>query len=880
MHFPFNDLELSNRLLALENTLLRSGGKRRKIASPEEQTVNEFGRELFDILIDGDVRGRFDGSMAEANRRGEPLRIKLRFDSPTLSALPWEFLFDRRGRDYLVLSANTPLVRYIEVADSIKPLTVKAPLRMLGMVASPSDLDELDVKRERERIEAATADLRMRGLLELHWLERGTYRELQQTLRRRGQSWHVFHFAGHGGFDPKADEGLVAFVDDQGLADRVPATELGRLLGDHKPLRLAVLNACEGARGSNHDLFSSTAATLVRRGTPAVVAMQYEITDDAAKEFSRSFYEAIADNLPVEIAMAEARKSLSHEIPNTLEWGTPVLFMRSDDGVLFRVRPPKALPPTAAATTPGSQLEPVAADTAQPHPATAATVPAGTAVAGEPTDGSEPADGSHPAGASLVPRATAPAAAVAAPAPGSLVLPTPVVPLTQPAGVDRLRSLVRNRAAIAAIVVVAIAGGALGGRFVFGLGGDTPQPSGSVPPQTASAAPSVDASSSQPSPSNGGGGTKGTLHIALELVKADHPQSRGIIDAVELAIKDAGGETGGWEIDMPRSLILYDDGTPRVGADNMTRIVARRDVVAVIGPYSSSVASAQIPLSNEAGLFQCSPSATSPDLTQPAVRSARPTSINFVRTVTTGDVEGPGAARFIIDKLGKSRVYVIDNAIASATARTNKFTEALEGRGGTVAGRQSVPMTATDLSAIVANARSLGAEVIYFSGGSTGTSAFAARLLKDVRQAMPDTPFVASGETFSDQAPFLSGAGSSLNSDVYAVFPAVGEYPGRVDFETRYRREYGRAPTLYIASAFACTQVLLDAIQRADSTDRAAMRERVRAAAVDPLATYRTLIGDFHFDANGDTSQQIVTIYQADPGINGWVLNQALDVAR
>jgi ABC-type branched-subunit amino acid transport system substrate-binding protein len=140
--------------------------------------------------------------------------------------------------------------------------------------------------------------------------------------------------------------------------------------------------------------------------------------------------------------------------------------------------------------------------------------------------------------------------------------------------------------------------------------------------------------------------------------------------------------------------------------------------------------------------------------------------------------------------------------------------------------------------------------------------------------------FVASGEVFSDQTPFLSGAGSSLNSDVYAVFPAVGDYPGRADFESRYRREYRRAPTLYIASAYACAQVILDAIHRAALSDGAAMREKVRAAAADPLATYHTLIGDFHFDANGDTSQQIVTIYQVDPGTSSWVLNQALDVAR
>ncbi|MCB0203085.1 MAG: CHAT domain-containing protein, partial [Anaerolineae bacterium] len=114
-------------------------------------------------------------------------------------------------------------------------------------------------------------------------------------------------------------------------------TELGRLLADHWTLRLAVLNACEGARGSDHDLFSSTASILVQRGLPAVLAMQYKITDHAAVELSRAFYESLADGLPVDAAVAEARKAVSLAISNTVEWGTPVLTMRAPDGVLFRL---------------------------------------------------------------------------------------------------------------------------------------------------------------------------------------------------------------------------------------------------------------------------------------------------------------------------------------------------------------------------------------------------------------------------------------------------------------------------------------------------------------------------------------------------------------
>src|SRR4029079_16131621 len=100
----------------------------------------------------------------------------------------------------------------------------------------------------------------------------------------------------------------------KGTSQLVSATNLGRLLGDHDPLRLAVLNACESAPGGAVDLFSSTDSNLTRRGTPAVVAMQYEITDDAAIEFSRSFYEAIASGIAVDEALGDASKGVAFAI--------------------------------------------------------------------------------------------------------------------------------------------------------------------------------------------------------------------------------------------------------------------------------------------------------------------------------------------------------------------------------------------------------------------------------------------------------------------------------------------------------------------------------------------------------------------------------------
>src|SRR6185295_7722439 len=108
-------------------------------------------------------------------------------------------------------------------------------------------------------------------------------------------------------------------------------------------LRLAVINACEGARASIADPFGGVAQSLVKASIPAVVAMQFPITDDAAIDFAAEFYAAMADYRPVDVVLTDARNRM-----NDAEWGTPALYMRSPDGCIFEPEPkhdPRPDPP-------------------------------------------------------------------------------------------------------------------------------------------------------------------------------------------------------------------------------------------------------------------------------------------------------------------------------------------------------------------------------------------------------------------------------------------------------------------------------------------------------------------------------------------------------
>jgi CHAT domain len=375
---PFSDLEVENFVLRMG----RSRSMMRRAESPEMRLVTEFGGRLFDALFQSRVRDLYRDSISVAKRDEKGLRVTLALTGvPELMHLPWEYLYD--DPSFLSISTWTPVVRYLELPRARRPLKIGLPLRILAMVSSPVDAPVLDVERERQNLEQALGRLAREGAVEITWLEEANLRALQRALRQ--EPYHVFHYIGHGAYDSSIDDGVLLLEDERGLGRRVTGTELGTMLADHTSLRLAVLNACEGARVSNDDPFAGVASSLVQREIPAVIAMQFEITDRAAIIFAGELYAALADGYAVDSALAEARKAIYAD-HNDVEWGTPVLFMRVPDGRIFDLpERPHAPALAAVAETPpepavrenGSRIsEPEPARLAVSAPPEAAPAPA------------------------------------------------------------------------------------------------------------------------------------------------------------------------------------------------------------------------------------------------------------------------------------------------------------------------------------------------------------------------------------------------------------------------------------------------------------------------------------------------------------------------
>jgi tetratricopeptide (TPR) repeat protein len=326
---PFSPIELENFILKVGRT--RRGVRR--LESPEMEAAKEFGGRLFKSVFTDEVQSVLRQSLDQTRQQGVGLRLRLRLnDAPELVNLPWEYLYNPNLNRFLSLSVNTPLVRYLELPEQIKPLPVEPPLRALVMIASPKDYPPLDVEHEWANLKQALSGLESGGALVVDRLEGATALALQYALRR--QDYHIFHFIGHGGFDEHAQDGVLLLEDEAGRGRALSGQYLGALLHDEETLRLVVLNACEGARTGTDDPFAGAAQSLVQQGLPAVIAMQFEVTDQAAVTFSREFYSAVADGYPVDAALAEARKGI-FATGNDVEWGTPVLYSRLADGKVF-----------------------------------------------------------------------------------------------------------------------------------------------------------------------------------------------------------------------------------------------------------------------------------------------------------------------------------------------------------------------------------------------------------------------------------------------------------------------------------------------------------------------------------------------------------------
>lgn len=295
------------------------------------------GERLFEALFHGEVLRLYErsvdllGNDAEAGLRLELMLDPRDPDVAILQTLPWELLRQPGTPEVLALSRRRPVVRYLTVPRAVYMAPPVEILRILTVAADPCDahLDALDLTKELHNLETALGSTPDLEIVRVH---PPTLAALRRSCIER--ECHVLHFMGHGGSAPGQNERVLFFETEDRTADPVGGTDLANKLADFPTVRLVVLNACGSAAlpdETGADPLTGVATSLVLGGMPAVIAMQFPISDEAAIAFSRTFYQRFAASDPLDAAVAEGRQAIHSADPKGIEWAAPVLFLRGQD---------------------------------------------------------------------------------------------------------------------------------------------------------------------------------------------------------------------------------------------------------------------------------------------------------------------------------------------------------------------------------------------------------------------------------------------------------------------------------------------------------------------------------------------------------------------
>lgn len=296
--------------------------------------LENFGEILYTALFPAPVSELFHRALTQIRNERRKLRIRLTFDSPELAALPWEFLYYRPTDLFLANTPELALSRYVRVQDR-REITKTNRLGVLIIISAPQDQAPLDISAEERTVVQALEKTRGKGVaLDVDVVRNATLKAISRQLSEK--IYHAVHFIGHGTFENET--GYIALVDDAERTRLIDDKTFDMLFLGKRDISLVILNACKTAAASSARAFSGLATSLVKRGVPAVIAMQYSVFDEIALLFAEEFYYHFAKGRPIDQIIQDVRRLVALETEfSSRDFGVPVLFMRSENGILLEL---------------------------------------------------------------------------------------------------------------------------------------------------------------------------------------------------------------------------------------------------------------------------------------------------------------------------------------------------------------------------------------------------------------------------------------------------------------------------------------------------------------------------------------------------------------
>jgi branched-chain amino acid transport system substrate-binding protein len=364
--------------------------------------------------------------------------------------------------------------------------------------------------------------------------------------------------------------------------------------------------------------------------------------------------------------------------------------------------------------------------------------------------------------------------------------------------------------------------------------------------------------------------TGDTIKIAVDLPTSGADASDGIPtrNGAELAISQANDKGGVTVAGKTYKLEMYalDDAVngkhnPDQGVKNVQQYIADPAVLAMVGPFNSNVAQAEMPILNTADLADISPANTNETLTKPQygkTATYRPTGkVTYFRVCTTDDIQGPAGADFMYDTLKARKIYVLDDQEAYGQGIANNAATEFTKKGGTVIKHDGVPTGTQDFSTILTAIQATNPDAVYY-GGTTSNGLALAR--KQMVGMGFNVPFM--GGDGIEEAEFTNVAGQAGNGS-YATVAAVNAatLDSAKDFLAAYKAKYNSEVGAYSANAYEATNIIINALKNAAGPDRESVR-----AAIAATKNYQGVIGTTSFDENGDTTNKWISIYEVQNG--------------
>ncbi|MBI5664348.1 MAG: branched-chain amino acid ABC transporter substrate-binding protein [Nitrospirae bacterium] len=319
------------------------------------------------------------------------------------------------------------------------------------------------------------------------------------------------------------------------------------------------------------------------------------------------------------------------------------------------------------------------------------------------------------------------------------------------------------------------------------------------------------------------------------------------VKAAELVVKDVNAKGG--ILGKKVALLVEDDVCKPEVATNTASKLLSQGVHVVLGHICSGATKAALGIYKESKIITMSPSATNPPLTQSGDYP------NFYRTIASDDAQARLEVDFALDTLKLKKMAVLHDKgdYGKGLAEFAKDFLDKSGRAEVVLFEGITP-GAVDYSAVIQKIKNSGAEAVIYGGYHPEAS----KLVMLMRKKKMDTFFI-SDDGVKDMT-FIKVAGEYAEG-VYATGPKdVSKNPLAIAATDAHKKAYGSDPGAFFLNAYAATLALLNAIEKAGSTDYQAVSNALRTEYVD------TPLGKIKFDERGDAIGVGFSMYQVKNG--------------